>query len=156
VEDFEEPARRFEHALHPWVSYFIVPIFALANAGVRFGAESALLVTSNIAIGVFLGLVLGKQIGITLFSWIAVKSRLASLPSSVSWKQVYGVSWLGGIGFTMSIFITGLAFPVNGMGDLAKTGIYAASVLAGLGGLWILRRNRILPSGQAAEAEPAR
>jgi Na+:H+ antiporter, NhaA family len=144
AEDFEVPARRFEHALHPWVSYFIVPLFALSNAGVRFDVGASSLVSSTVALGVFLGLVIGKPLGITLFAWIAVKSRLALLPSSVTWKQIYGVAWLGGIGFTMSIFITNLAFPAGAMTDLAKTGIYAASLIAGTGGLWILRRNRIL------------
>jgi Na+:H+ antiporter, NhaA family len=152
AEDFEVPARRFEHALHPWVSYFIVPLFALSNAGVSFDLSAGSLVSNRVALGVLLGLVLGKQLGITLFAWIAVKSRLALLPSSLTWKQIYGVAWLGGIGFTMSIFITNLAFPVGEMMALAKTGIYVASITAGLGGLWILRRNRILPASQALVA----
>lgn len=143
----ETPARRLEHALHPWVSYLIVPLFALANSGVRFQADVASVAASPVVVGVFLGLVIGKQIGITVFAWLAVQLRIATLPASVSWRQVYGVAWLGGIGFTMSIFVTNLAFGEGSIADLAKTGIYVASVVAAVGGLWILRRNRILLHG---------
>jgi NhaA family Na+:H+ antiporter len=141
AEDFEAPTQRFERALHPWVSFFIVPLFALSNAGVKFEESIGSLVQNTVSVGVFLGLVFGKQIGITLFSFLAVKAGLASLPSSVTWRQIYGVSWLGGIGFTMSLFITGLAFDPGLLTDLSKSGIYAASLIAAIGGLWILRRN---------------
>jgi NhaA family Na+:H+ antiporter len=145
AEDFEAPTQRFERVLHPWVSFFIVPLFALSNAGVRFEEGIGSLVQNTVSVGVFLGLVFGKQIGITLFSFLAVKAGLASLPSSVTWRQIYGVSWLGGIGFTMSLFITGLAFVPGMLTDLSKTSIYAASVIAAVGGLWILRRNGTFP-----------
>jgi NhaA family Na+:H+ antiporter len=97
-----------------------------------------------VPLGVFLGLVLGKQIGITLFSWLAVKSRVASLPASVTWRHIYGVAWLGGIGFTMSLFIAGLAFGDGPLMGELKVGIYAASLVAGVGGLLILRRRAAL------------
>jgi NhaA family Na+:H+ antiporter len=144
AEDLEAPTQRFEHALHPWVSYFIVPLFALANAGVRFDQGIISVLQSTVALGIVLGLVVGKQIGITLFAWIAVKTGLAAMPAHVTWRQIYGVSWLGGIGFTMSLFITGLAFVPGPLTDLSKTGIYIASIIAGAGGLWILKRNSTL------------
>jgi NhaA family Na+:H+ antiporter len=148
AEDFEAPTQRFEQILHPWVSFVIVPLFALSNAGVTFATGIGTLVHSTVALGVFLGLVIGKQVGITLFSLLAVKTGLASLPSAVTWRQIYGVAWLGGIGFTMSLFISNLAFPSGPLTDLSKTGIYVASVIAGAGGLWILRRSRILPANR--------
>jgi NhaA family Na+:H+ antiporter len=139
-EDFKSPLQRFEHALHPWVIFVIMPLFAFANAGVRFEGGLGSLMLNSVPLGVFLGLVLGKQIGITLFSWVAVKSRIASLPSSVAWRDIYGVAWLGGIGFTMSLFIAGLAFGEGPLMGESKVGIYVASIVAGLGGLWILSR----------------
>ncbi len=144
AEDSEAPTQRFERALHPWVSYFIVPLFALSNAGVKFEQGIGSLVQNTVSVGIFLGLVFGKQIGIILLSFLAVKAGLASLPSSVTWRQIYGVSWLGGIGFTMSLFITGLAFAPGLLTDFSKSGIYAASVIAAIGGLWVLQRRATL------------
>jgi NhaA family Na+:H+ antiporter len=140
AEEVESPTQRFEHAFHPWVTFFIVPLFALSNAGVTFEQGLDALVTNPAALGVFLGLVLGKQLGITLFSWTAVKIRIASLPTAVTWRHIYGVGWLGGIGFTMSLFIASLAFGPSLLLDASKLGIYAASIVSGIGGLWILRR----------------
>ena len=146
-QDFKSPLQRFEHALHPWVIFAIMPLFAIANAGVRFEAGLSSLIMNSVPLGVFLGLVLGKQIGITLFSWVAVKRRIASLPSSVTWRDIYGVAWLGGIGFTMSLFIAGLAFGDGPLMSESKLGIYAASLVAGIGGLLILSR-RAEPSAK--------
>lgn len=139
-EDFEAPTQRFEHSLHPWVIFVIMPVFALANAGVAFSESPAALVSNPLAIGIVLGLVIGKQIGITLFSWGAVRSGLASLPASVTWRHIYGVSWLGGIGFTMSLFIAGLAFGSSRLMDISKIAIYVGSLAAGVGGVIILWR----------------
>jgi Na+:H+ antiporter, NhaA family len=139
-EDIKSPLQRFEHALHPWVIFVIMPLFAFANAGVRFEEGLGGMILNSVPLGVFFGLVLGKQIGITLFSWLAVKSRIASLPSAVGWREIYGVAWLGGIGFTMSLFIAGLAFGDSPLMGESKIGIYAASLVAGVGGLLILRR----------------
>ncbi len=147
-EDFKSPLHRFEHALHPWVIFGIMPLFAFANAGVRFEEGLGSLMLNSVPLGVFLGLVLGKQIGITIFSWIAVKSRIASLPSSVTWRDIYGVAWLGGIGFTMSLFIASLAFGDGPLMGESKLGIYAASFVAGVGGLLILSRRAEPPSKQ--------
>jgi NhaA family Na+:H+ antiporter len=142
--EVEAPAQRFEHALHPWVTFFVMPLFALSNAGVTFEQGIGALVMNSAALGAFLGLVLGKQLGITLFSWTAVKIGIASLPNAVTWRHIYGVGWLGGIGFTMSLFIASLAFGPSPALDASKLGIYAASVISGLGGLWILRRKVVV------------
>lgn len=135
----EAPLQRMEHALHPWVTFFIMPVFALANAGVALDNGLASSLTHPISLGIALGLVLGKQIGITFFVWLAVKSRLATLPAGVTWMQIYGASWLAGIGFTMSLFIADLAFGATPPLSIAKVGVLAASLVAGAGGYVILR-----------------
>lgn len=126
---------KLEHILHPWVSFGIMPIFALANAGVTLAGGSN---THPIVYGIIAGLVLGKQIGISLFSWLAVHFKFALLPNEMIWKQLYGVSWLGGIGFTMSLFIANLAFGESIELELAKVGILVASLISGVIGAWIL------------------
>ncbi len=140
VEYAETPLQRLEHAFHPWVAFFIMPIFALANAGValRSGFTSALI--HPISLGIVAGLVLGKQIGIIAFVWLAVKTKLADLPGGVTWRQIYGASWLAGIGFTMSLFIAGLAFPSSAETEIAKVGILTASLITGFTG-WIILRS---------------
>ncbi|HPV07203.1 MAG TPA: Na+/H+ antiporter NhaA, partial [Aggregatilineales bacterium] len=120
-----------ERSLHPWTTYAIIPIFALANAGVDLRGDLLGTVTHPISIGIILGLVLGKSTGITLLSWIAVKLGLGDLPDGVSWKQLYAVSWLGGIGFTMSLFIASTEFTGLELAG-AKAGIFLASLLAGV------------------------
>lgn len=132
--------QRLEHALHPWVSYGIMPVFAIANAGVSFGSGGSLSLTHPVCLGVLLGLVLGKQVGITLFSYVSVRSGWAHLPSGVQWKQVYGVACLGGIGFTMSLFIAALAFSDGLLLTEAKVGILAASLISGVAGWLVLSR----------------
>jgi NhaA family Na+:H+ antiporter len=140
TEHAQSPMIRMEHALHPWVAYVIVPIFALANAGVRVvDRDVEAVLTEPIFLGVFLGLVIGKQVGITLAAWLVVRSGLASLPNGVGWRHIYGAAWLGGIGFTMSLFIGDLAFTDDASLALAKVGILAASVVAGVVGFSILR-----------------
>lgn len=141
-EQAQAPLQVTERRLHGIVAFFIMPLFALANAGVRLsGGELATALSSPVTLGVLLGLLLGKPLGITLFSWAAVRLGVATLPSRVTWRMVHGAAWLGGIGFTMSLFIAGLAFP--GMPDLlaaAKLGILAASLIAGICGWLLLRR----------------
>lgn len=122
---------RLEHTLHPWVSFAIMPIFALANAGVAIGDAS---ISSSVSLGIIAGLVLGKQAGITLFSWLAVRLNVALLPEGVRWQQLYGVAWFGGIGFTMSLFIASLAFGESAEMDLAKIGVLIASLTSGVVG----------------------
>jgi NhaA family Na+:H+ antiporter len=141
-EKVQPPLHRLEYALHPWVTFLIMPMFALANAGVSLSGDLGKIVTQPITLGVMLGLVLGKPIGITLASWLAVRLGLASLPESVSWKHIHGAGWLAGIGFTMSLFMTGLAFTDNAHLTAAKFGILLASICAGIVGSLILMRIR--------------
>ncbi|MBK7500275.1 MAG: Na+/H+ antiporter NhaA [Ignavibacteriales bacterium] len=133
------PLQRFEHGLHPWVSFFIMPVFALANAGVTIGSGLSSALTHPVSIGIILGLFLGKQIGIFSFSYLAVKLKLASEPEGVSWKKIYAASVLAGIGFTMSLFIANLAFNSPELLNISKVGILAGSLLSGIVGFIILK-----------------
>jgi NhaA family Na+:H+ antiporter len=140
-EAVQTPLARLEHSLHDWVVFFIMPVFALANAGVPLtgGVGSTLL--SPVALGIVLGLFLGKQVGVLAFAWLSVKLRLAALPESVSWRQLYGVSVLCGIGFTMSLFIANLAFVADPATlDVAKTATLAGSLVSGVVGFLLLRK----------------
>jgi NhaA family Na+:H+ antiporter len=143
VEAAGAPLQRLEHTLHPWVVFVIVPLFALANAGVRIEGSLTSIIDHPVTLGVLIGLVLGKQIGITLGAWLATRLGFSELPDGVNWRQIYGAGWLGGIGFTMSLFVADLAF--SGPGEAlslaaAKVGVLAASIIAGTGGWLILRR----------------
>ncbi|MCF0186756.1 MAG: Na+/H+ antiporter NhaA, partial [Bacteroidaceae bacterium] len=128
---------RLQTVLHAPVNYFIMPIFALVNAGVAFGSG---VVNdphfSTIALGIFLGLLCGKPIGIFLFSWISVKLGLANLPDNSNWKQLFAIGIVGGIGFTMSLFIDNLAFVDAGMIDVGKAAILVTSTVAMLVGIF--------------------
>jgi NhaA family Na+:H+ antiporter len=130
---------RLEHALQPWVAFAIMPLFALANAGVRVPGDLTL-VTEPIALGIVLGLFAGKQVGVAASCWLLVRLGLASLPSGATWRQLYGVALLCGIGFTMSLFIATLAFHDAGALDAAKLGIIAGSILSGVAGAVVLAR----------------
>jgi NhaA family Na+:H+ antiporter len=122
------------------VSFLIMPVFALANAGVHILGNIRNATTSAIALGVLLGLFVGKPIGIFSFAWIAAKVRLAAAPANISWLQTFGASWLCGIGFTMSLFIATLAFDQGDTLDMAKIGILSASIASGAVGAWVLTR----------------
>ncbi len=135
----EPPLQEMEHALHPWVVFAIMPLFALANAGVLLGGDFAATLLNPVSLGIVAGLVVGKQLGVTLFVWLAVKSGLSEMPEGITWRHVYGASWLAGIGFTMSLFISGLAFGDSELVEVAKMGILAASLIAGVVGWAILR-----------------
>ena len=136
----ESPMLRFEHALVPWNKHVIMPIFALANAGVVLGTGAVRALVDPISLGVICGLVLGKPIGIVLFSWLATRSRAAAMLEGVIWRQVVGVGLLGGIGFTMSLFIANLAFGDAPSLETAKVGILAASLISGVAGAIVLLR----------------
>jgi NhaA family Na+:H+ antiporter len=140
TENVETPLQRLEHALHPWVTGIVMPVFALANAGVTFGSETRTVLMSPIFGGVMLGLLVGKPVGIVLGSWLAVRIELTTLPEGVTWSHLIGVGFLAGIGFTMSLFITGLAFRDQNASLVAKVGILLASALAGSIGWGLLRR----------------
>lgn len=137
----QPPLHRLEHGLGPWVTFLILPIFALTNAGVNLSGLAFNKESVPIGMGVFFGLVLGKPIGIVLASWVAVRLRIASLPTGVGWDRMWGVGMLAGIGFTMAVFITNLAFPEHPeVGDVAKLAILVASITASILGLTMLLR----------------
>ncbi|WP_027715333.1 Na+/H+ antiporter NhaA [Desulfuromonas sp. TF] len=139
--DAISPLQRMEHEMHNWVIYGVMPIFALANAGVTIGlTDLATSLTHPVTLGVALGLLLGKPAGIFIFSWIAVRLGICDLPSGVRWPQILGAGILAGIGFTMSLFITNLAFRPTELITDAKVGIFAASLLAGVVGYLLLSR----------------
>ena len=140
AEKAQAPMLSIEHALQPWTAFVIVPLFALANAGVAIRGELAAIVVEPVFLGVLLGLVIGKQVGISLAAYAVVRLGFASLPDGVRWPHIYGVAWLGGIGFTMSLFIAGLAYGEGPLLAFAKVGILAASIVAALGGYVVLRR----------------
>ncbi|MGL4446318.1 MAG: Na+/H+ antiporter NhaA [Shewanella sp.] len=140
AKDGTSPSEHLEHSLHPWSTFFILPIFAFANAGVALGNMSLDTLISPVPVGIALGLVLGKPIGVLLFSFVAVKLKLAQLPDGISWKQIAPVGAMCGIGFTMSMFIASLAFEqVDPMfGDLARLGTLVGSIIAALiGYFWL-------------------
>ena len=146
VREHVAVAERLDNLLHPWTSFVIVPIFALANAGVSLSPESVgEALRSPVTAGIFFGLVFGKLIGVSLFSWIAVRSGLCKLPRGSNWVQVVGVAGLAGIGFTVSLFITGLAFTSEEITSEAKMGILVASAVAAAIGAVILRGSRTQP-----------
>ncbi len=140
IEHIQTPLKRLEHILHPWVAYLILPIFAFANAGITLRGDVLSTLVEPVALGIIFGLVFGKQIGITLFAWLAVRLGFAQLPRGTNWTQIYGLSLLAGIGFTMSLFINGLAFKDPHLMDVAKLAILVASLIAGSAGYLILRK----------------
>jgi NhaA family Na+:H+ antiporter len=134
----KSPLRSLEHMLHPWVSFFIIPVFAFANAGVVVAGLTLGDLFAPITLGIILGLVLGKQIGVLGLTWLVVKMNLAQLPYGVNWKHVYGVSALAGIGFTMSLFIGGLSFSEAADMNHVRLGVLVASLISGLIGFFVL------------------
>ena len=143
----QTPLLRLEHALAPWVAWAIVPVFALFNAGVVVEGLAGL--TQPVTAGVAGGLVFGKLIGITGASWLAVRVGLARLPAGVNWLQIVGLGLLGGVGFTMSIFVAGLAFPDAEIAAAARLGILAGSGVSALAGVAVLRLAAFRPEGAA-------
>lgn len=138
TEDVSSPLQHLEHSLHGWVSYLIMPIFALANAGVVISL-SGLEGVSHLALNIAAALVLGNVIGIVTMSYLGIKFKLADLPEGMNFKQLAGVSILGGLGFTMSLFIANLAYTDQSLIAGAKLGIIAGSIIAGTLGYSILR-----------------
>lgn len=138
-EKIQTPLQRFEHLLHPWVAFFIMPVFALANAGVTIGSGFSESITHPISIGIILGLFIGKQLGIFGFSFIAIKLGLASKPEGVNYTKMYGAGILAGIGFTMSLFIANLAFDSEDLLNIAKVGVLSASLISGVVGYIIVK-----------------
>jgi NhaA family Na+:H+ antiporter len=151
----ESACDRLIEALHPWTSYVIVPVFALANAGITLSAD-AISEPSAVLTGVVVGLVVGKLVGVTSFSWIAVRLGVGRLPEGVRWGHILGMASVAGIGFTVSLFITDLAFESPVLQDDAKIGTLAASVVAAISGATVLavtaRRARPAPAASAVGA----
>jgi Na+:H+ antiporter, NhaA family len=137
----ESPLHRIEHGLQPWVAFVIMPLFAFSNAGVHVLGNLAPAARSPVTIGVAIGLVAGKPLGITAFAWTAERVKLAARPAGVNWLQIFAAGWVCGIGFTMSLFIATLALPEGEPLDFAKIGTLAASLVAGCVGCFLLLRS---------------
>jgi NhaA family Na+:H+ antiporter len=143
VDEANTPLQKLEHALHPVTIYFILPIFALSNAGVHIEGNFFKMLFHPISLGVMGGLIIGKFLGITFFTKIFVRLKLASLPPGVRWQHIYGMAFLAGIGFTMSMFIADLGFANREYEEIAKVGILAASLIAAILGITILRTAKV-------------
>ena len=137
--DAETPLQKIEFMLHPWVAFVVMPLSALANAGIVIGSNFFSALINPVSLGVTLGLLAGKFIGVLTGTWLMVKFG-GQLPAKSTWKQIAGVALLAGVGFTMSLFISGLAFSHPGMVDQAKYGILLASLLAGFLGVMVLKK----------------
>jgi NhaA family Na+:H+ antiporter len=140
VEAVQAPLQKAEHSLQKWVAFIIMPVFALANAGIVLSPENLQRETLPVSLGIIAGLVVGKPVGLLLASWATVRSGLAPLPEGVGWGQMVGVACLAGIGFTMSLFIAALGFGSGPLLEAAKLGILTASLVAGVTGYVLLRR----------------
>jgi NhaA family Na+:H+ antiporter len=138
VERGSSPLHRFEHALAPWVAFFIMPVFALFNAGVGLAPVDDRPLLSIATVAVFLGLLVGKPLGIVGFVWLAERVGLIRRPAGTSWATLAGIGLVAGIGFTMALFIAHLAFGAGPALDQAKIGVLAASVVAAVAGLLVL------------------
>ncbi|MBA4761935.1 Na+/H+ antiporter NhaA [Sphingomonas sp.] len=139
-DDAESPLHKLEHALAPWVAYLIVPVFGFANAGVSLAGMSPAILLEPLPLGIAAGLFIGKQLGIFGSIWLSAKLRFAAPPGGATWLQLYAVAMLCGIGFTMSLFIGGLAFPGNEvLVDEVKIGVLTGSILSAVLGYTILR-----------------
>lgn len=139
-DDMHSPLHRLEHGIHGWVAYLIVPVFGFANAGVSFAGMDASILTGSIPLGIALGLFLGKMVGVFGTAWLTVRLGFADMPAGANTAQLFGVSLLCGIGFTMSLFIGALAFPASPeLGDAVKVGVFAGSLLSATAGALLLR-----------------
>lgn len=135
----ESPLARLERMVHPWTSYLVLPVFALANAGVALSGEFIRQAfTSPVTLGVMAGLLIGKAVGVSGFSWLAIRLGWAALPAGVGWRHIIGAALIGGVGFTVALFITGLAFTDEVLVEEAKVGVLAASLLAAVAGYLFL------------------
>jgi NhaA family Na+:H+ antiporter len=151
----QSPLDRMEMLFHPWVSYGIMPAFALANAGIPLRGTHLASALQPAFLGTALGLLFGKPLGITLFSWLAVRLRIAELPKGVSWLQLHAVSWVAGIGFTVAIFIAGLAFRNEALYTQSRIAIVIGSVCAAAIGAALLNFASIRSNACDRELSPA-
>ncbi|HYD69855.1 Na+/H+ antiporter NhaA [Azospirillum sp.] len=148
------PLHRLEHALHPWVAYAIMPLFALANAGVPLEGVTLASFAEPVPLGIALGLFVGKQVGVLGATWLAVRLRLAPMPEGTTWMQFYGVALLTGIGFTMSLFIGALAFADPEHAVAVRLGVLTGSIASAVVGYAVLRLT--VAARPAGMAEPSR
>ncbi|MCB1336431.1 MAG: Na+/H+ antiporter NhaA [Maritimibacter sp.] len=148
----KSPLHALEHGLAPWVAFFIVPVFAFANAGVALAGLSADALTSPLTIGIVAGLVLGKQIGVFGATWLMVKAGFARLPAGVNWMHIYGLSALAGIGFTMSLFIGGLSYADPALMNEVRLGVLVASAISAVVGYSVLMAAGRKPANTGADA----
>jgi NhaA family Na+:H+ antiporter len=137
-DDAASPLHRLEHALHPWIAFGVVPLFGFANAGVPLAGATLATLAEPLVLGIALGLFLGKQLGIFAAIWGADRLGIARAPAGVSWLQLYGMALIAGIGFTMSLFIGGLAFDDPALIERVKIGVLAGSVASALAGVAVL------------------
>jgi len=153
-KDAQSPLHRLEHSLHPWVAFMVLPIFAFANAGLSFKGITMEAMLAPVPLGIALGLFVGKPVGVLAMSFLATKTGLARLPTDINWAQLAGVAWLTGIGFTMSLFIGGLAFDSAALLNEVRLGVIAGSIASAIAGCVIIaaatKRN-----GAPASATPA-
>ena len=134
------PLQRLEHALHPWVAFLVMPLFAFSNSGLTLTADELPAgIFDDIGIGIVLGLVVGKLVGVVGMTWLMTRLRLAELPADLSWSHIFSVGFLAGIGFTMSLFVTNLAFEDPDLVARAKIGIFAGSIISGVAGYFYLK-----------------
>lgn len=136
----QSPLRQLEHSLHPWVAYMVLPVFAFANAGLNLRDLDAQQMLHPVTLGVAAGLFIGKQLGVMLCCWLAIRLGWAQLPKGATWLSLYGIAVLTGVGFTMSLFIGGLAFVGQTPFD-ERLGIVLGSLLSGAVGYWVLKRS---------------
>ena len=156
TEQVQSPLMKLEHRLHAAVAFGIMPLFALANAGVALQGDIWGMLDLRIVLGIVLGLMLGKSVGITAASLLSQRMGIAQLPAGVSVRALHGMSWLGGIGFTMSLFVASLAFQPGALLDSAKVGILGGSLLSGTVGWMLLRRSNVPASGNGVVDESVR
>jgi NhaA family Na+:H+ antiporter len=138
-EDGESPLERMEHALHGWVAFLVMPVFAFANAGVSLAGLSFRDLLEPLPFGIAIGLFLGKQIGVFLMTALGIATGLAKRPAGASWAQLYGASLLAGVGFTMSLFIGTLAFDGIEQTSAVRLGVLSGSLVCGLLGYLVMR-----------------
>ena len=150
----EGPMESLEAAIHPWVSFLVLPIFALANAGIIFTSDTVSeAMASSITLGIAAGLLAGKIVGIVGFTWLAIRLGVGTLPTAVGWRHVLGVALLCGMGFTVSLFVSGIAFEDASLVDQAKIGVFGASLLAGAAGYFFLRLTGTKPETPEESSE---
>lgn len=137
-EDGKSPLKVMEHALHPWVAFGVIPIFAFANAGISFAGITLETFLQPITLGIMLGLFFGKQIGVMAITWLACALKICRLPEDVTWPQFYGMALLTGIGFTMSLFIGTLAFTDVSLATPVRLGVLSGSILSAVAGIAVL------------------